>query len=150
MSTIPVSTTSTLPATGDSGETHLLGDVGSLVVNDGLNWRHYRPMGMINDLALQQNILSTNISAPSGQAGVVYATDTNQYMINHDSAWYLFNVDSTQPSVDVQSISINQTQTQILSTTPTAYTLEFASDTKNLCLYDGTAWRIINSAEAIT
>ena len=145
MNTIPVATTNTLPITGDAGEMYMNSDTGSVVVNDGLNWRHYKPMGMINDLVLQQNILSTNIPAPIGQAGVAYATDTNQYMINHDGAWYMFDVDSTQPFADLQSITTTNTESQIFSSSPAAYTLEFASDTNNLYLYDGAIWRVYNN-----
>lgn len=114
-------------------------------MNDGANWRHFRRLGDIQDLATESNILITNTNPPSGHATLVYGEDTNSFYVNHDGVWYLFNNDTSEPFADLQSITTTNTESQILSTTPTAYTLEFASDTKNLCLYDGAIWRVYNN-----
>lgn len=145
MSTIITTTSTTRDLTGVAGQIEFETDTSNVVVNDGSNWRHFRRLGDIQDLANESNIFNTNTTPPSGHATLVYGADTNSFYVNHDGAWYSFNNDTSEPFADLQSITTTNTESQILSSSPAAYTLEFASDTNNLYLYDGAIWHVYNN-----
>ena len=140
MSTIDTTTSTTRDLTGVAGQIEFETDTSNVVVNDGSNWRHFRRLGDIQDLANESNILNTNTNPPSGHATLVYGADTNSFYVNHDGTWYSFNNDTSEPFADLQSITTTNTESQILSSDPAEYTIEQASDTHNLFVRYNDAW----------
>ena len=140
MSTIDTTTSTTRDLTGVAGQIEFETDTSNVVVNDGSNWRHFRRLGDIQDLADESNILATNTTPPSGHATLVYGADTNNFYVNHDGTWYSFNNDTSEPFADLQSITTTNTESQILSSDPAEYTIEQASDTHNLFVRYNDMW----------
>jgi len=42
----------------------------------------------------EANILATTPSLSAGEASIAFGTDTNDFYIYHDGAWYIYNNDS--------------------------------------------------------
>ena len=140
MSAITTTTSTTRDLTGVAGQIEFETDTSNVVVNDGVNWRHFRRLGDIQDLANESDILATNTNPPNGYATLVYGADTNSFYVNHDGLWYSFNNDTSEPFADLQSITTTNTESQILSSDPVDYTIEQASDTYNLFVRHNDMW----------
>ena len=89
----------------------------------------------------EANILSSTPTNPSGEVNIAFGEDTGYYYIYDGSAWFIFNNDATDPVI----ITATNTEATILASTPTAYTIEQATDTDDLYVYDGSAWYIYNN-----
>jgi hypothetical protein len=125
MSIITITTSATRDLTGVAGQIEFETDTSNVVVNDGSNWRHFRRLGDIQDLANESDILNTNTTPPSGHATLVYGTDTNSFYVNHDGAWYSFNNDTSEPFTDLQSSSALTTENGEILTTELSEEIQF-------------------------
>ena len=92
----------------------------------------------------EANILASTPSNPSGEVTNAYGTDTYDLYVYDGSAWYIYNNDFSQIGQFIQFITVTNSEATILASTPEAYTIEQASDTDNLYVYDGSAWYIYN------
>lgn len=94
MSAITTTTSTTRDLTGVAGQIEFEKDTSNVVVNDGSNWRHFRRLGDIQDLANESDILNTNTNPPNGYATLVYGVDTNSFYVNHNGVWHSFTSDT--------------------------------------------------------
>jgi hypothetical protein len=90
----------------------------------------------------EANILASTPTNPSGEVNIAFGEDTGYfYIYTPVGSWLIYNNDVTDPVI----ITATNTEATILASTPTVYTIEQATDTDDLYLYDGTVWYIYNN-----
>jgi hypothetical protein len=110
------------------------------------------PTEYINDFPqvtqdTEVNIYASSPSSPSDQAPVVFGTDTKDFYIYYNDAWFKFSDDGTDfdTSLTFPSIEVFDNESEFigLDTAPD-YTIVHAKDTDRLYVWDGSAWYFYN------
>ncbi len=96
----------------------------------------------VTTINTEVNILASTPTNPSGEVNIAIGTDTGDfYIYTPVGSWLIYNNDVTDPVI----ISATNTEATILASTPASYTLEQATDTDDLYVYDGNVWYTYNN-----
>ena len=94
----------------------------------------------------EANILASTPTNPSGEVNIAFGTDTYDYYIYHDGAWYIYKNDTNfNDSLVFPIIEVFDNESDFITDTGADnYTIVHAKDTDKLYVWNGSAWYFYN------
>ena len=94
----------------------------------------------------EANIVASTPPNPSGEVNIAFGTDTYDYYIYHDGAWYIYKNDTNfNDSLVFPTIEVFDNESDFITDTGADdYTIVHAKDTDKLYVWNGSAWYFYN------